>query len=162
MAKDCPEGQDILAVHTGTSNPEKKWDAKRFGELCQRIESQENLKVVLVGGPEEKEYSSQIVHQSGMPIIDWTGRLSLKELVAFLGHQRVKALVSSDSGPVHLAWMSGTPVVALYAKNSVGSDPARWGPRDPQSEVIYKPMKDITSDEVFRTLEAVLQKCEKT
>ena len=162
LAKDGLSHQDILAVHVGTSNPEKRWSAKSFAKLCDLVQSDGSLRVVLVGGVEEKTYSSDVASLSQRPLIDWTGLLKLQELAALFNHPRVRALVSSDSGPVHIAWISGTPVVALYAKNAAGSNPARWGPRDHRSEVIYKSMKDISADEVYASLRNVLQKCGKT
>ena len=151
-------GQRILAVHPGTSNPTKRWPMERYVELCDVCQAESDLKVVLVGGPEEKEFSKQVKARAKVAPIDWTGSLSLKELAAFLNNKSVKALVSSDSGPVHIAWISGTPVVAFYAKNAIGSNPARWGPRDSRSEVIYKAMDEITSREVFEAVKKVLSK----
>jgi ADP-heptose:LPS heptosyltransferase len=54
---------------------------------------------------------------------------------------------------VHVAWLHGTPVVALYAKNKPGSDPVRWGPRSAKSAVIHKPISEISPDEVMGALE---------
>ena len=149
LGRECPGDSAIIAAHVGTSNPDKRWAAEKFAELCDKIQANEFLKVILIGGAEEAVHSERVASGMRTPVTDWTGRLSLKELTAFLKHPRVKTLVSSDSGPVHIAWMSGKPVVALYAKNQRGSNPMRWGPRDGKSQVIYKPMAEISSDEVY-------------
>ncbi len=116
------------------------------------------MEVVLIGGPEEKEISADVLRRSGVPVRDWTGELSLAELVSFLNHERVKTLVSSDSGPVHIAWMLGKPVVALYAENCPGSNPLRWGPLDKKSEVIFKPIDAIGAEEVWEAVKKVLRR----
>jgi ADP-heptose:LPS heptosyltransferase len=149
----------VVAVHAGTSNPEKKWAAVKFAELCSRIAAKPRLRPVLFGGPEEKIASSEVARLSPSGTLDWTGRLSLQELAAFLAHPRVLSLVSVDSGPAHVAWISGKPAVILFAKNAVGSDPAKWGPRDGgKSEIIHKNMPEIGVDEVFSALERALAK----
>ena len=130
LSAECPGDAPVVVIHAGTSNPLKAWATERYAELCDRVFAGQKAAIVLIGGAEESGRSAEVAAKSRAPLVNWTGRLSLKELAAFLGHRRVKALVSSDSGPVHVAWMRGTPVVALYARDVPGSDPRRWGPRD--------------------------------
>jgi len=153
--RDLPGDRPVVAIHPGTSNPKKRWDEGRFAEICRRL-SAEGFGTVLIGGPEEKEASARVAAASGVAPADWTGAFSLACLAAFFSEPRVRALVSSDSGPVHVAWISGVPVVALYASDVEGSDPVRWGPRDKKSVTIHKSMADITADEVYAALKKVL------
>ena len=146
----------VVAVHPGSSNPKKIWPGERFAELCRRLESSKACQLVLIGGEEEVEASRRIAQKLSGPLLDLTGRLSLEELAAFFKQPQVRALVSSDSGPVHVAWMSGKPVVAFYAKNVPGSDPVRWGPRDGKSRVIFKPMEEIGVGEVEEHVRGLL------
>ena len=148
----------IIAVHPGTSNPAKRWPEALFAELCDRLAEDPSLQVILIGGPEERASSEEVRRLTRAKSLDWTGQFTLAELNAFLRLKNVKALVSVDSGPVHVAWIGGTPVVALYAQNVPGSDPARWGPRDGKSEVIFKPISTITVAEVYDALKRVLAK----
>lgn len=153
------QGAGVVAVHAGTSNPEKKWPAQYFAALCDRIVLKTGMRAVLIGGPEEKMVSAQTARFAVTKPLDWTGRFSLKELAAFFSHPQVRALVSVDSGPAHVAWMSGKPAVILFAKNSPGSDPARWGPRDNgRSQIVFKNITEIGVDEVFLALERALSK----
>src|SRR3989338_2157925 len=112
--------------------------------------------VLLIGGVEEKEVSLAVIQKIKDRVHDWTGQLSLEELTALFHDPRARALVSVDSGPVHVAWLSVTPVAALYAENVPGSHPSRWGPRDGKSEVIYKPMSDISVEEACKSLRVIL------
>lgn len=154
--KSCPGSRSWVALHAGTSNPNKRWPVERFAELCDRIQERNPWRAVLVGDAQAKGASAEVLAKARLSVLDWTGVLSIKQLVAFFHEPRVRALVSSDSGPVHIAWISGKPVVALYAKNQLGSDPARWGPRDKASRVIHKPMLEITPAEVYERLLEVL------
>lgn len=147
----------IVAFHTGTSDPKKRWPVDKFIDLIRRFISKHNFPVLLIGGPEEAFYTGRIRQAVGPTVVDWAGTLTLKQLAALLGHERVKTLVSSDSGPMHIAWMQGKPVVAFFAKNTKGSDPDRWGPRNQKSEIVYKEMNELTVDEVLESLERVLK-----
>lgn len=147
----------LIAIHTGTSNPKKRWAAERFVELCRKIDEAGLGSPILIGGPEEKDTAAKIQDGLDRKVTDWTGSFTLEELSAFLSHPRVKTLVSCDSGPMHIAWMNEKPVVALYAADLPGAEPARWGPLDGVSRVIHKPMKDISADEVFLALSGVMQ-----
>jgi len=147
----------ILIVHPGTSDPRKRWPLEPFGEVCEAIGRAGLGKILLVGGAEEKEISEAL--QKRLPaVIDWTGELSLLETTALFQRPQVKTLLSSDSGPVHIAWMSGLPVVALYAENVPGCDPRRWGPPVGENRLIYKPMTAITAGEVIEAVENLVLK----
>ncbi|MBI2095704.1 MAG: glycosyltransferase family 9 protein [Candidatus Omnitrophica bacterium] len=154
LAGENLAGQPFVVVHPGTSNPEKRWSADGFAAVCRMLWERRALKTILIGGEEEKEPSRRVLENTGEASADWTDSLSLGELVALLGHEKTKALVSCDSGPVHIAWMNGTAAVALYARDCC--DPARWGPRDSRSRVIFKAIGQISPEEVYRSLEEAL------
>ena len=158
LKKDGLSGISFIAVHSGTSDPKKRWAEGRFAEVCDRLQVEGRFKVILVGGKEEVESSKKVSQAMKTPVLDWTGRLDLRQLTALFHHPDAKLLLSSDSGPVHIAWISGTKVVAFYAKDTAGSDPQRWGPLDGKSEVIFKPMPEVTADEVFYLAKKVLEK----
>ncbi len=146
----------LALIHPGTSDPAKRWDPERFAEVSDHLQKKEGFSTVLIGGPEEAPAAAAVMKHVKIPTVDWTGRLDLSELAAFLSHPQVKLLISSDSGPVHIAWIQGVPVVALYSKGAPGSDPRRWGPRDSKSEVIHKAMPLIFSEEVCGLAEKIL------
>ena len=149
------ETPSLIAVHTGTSHPQKRWETARYIELCRRILTESKRGVLLVGGPEEKS-AAQSIRQEVPGVHDWTGETTLSELAALFRHPRISALISSDSGPVHVAWIAQTPVVAFYAMDLKGSDPVRWGPKDDVSEAIHKPLKEIEVSQVMSALHRVL------
>ena len=148
-------GKGFIAIHAGTSHPAKRWAPERFAEVSDHFQ-RKGFKTVLIGGKEEAASSEAVLQKCAMPPRDFTGRFSLGQLRAFLGHSKVKLLVSSDSGPVHVAWMQKTPVVALYSKGIDGSNPARWGPRIQKSRVIHDFMGSITATKVCALAEELL------
>lgn len=154
LAKEGIQG-DIVAIHPGTSNPAKKWASERFAEVSDHFQKK-GFSVALIGGTQEIGTSEDVVRKSSLRPFDLTGRFDLARLKAFLGHPRVKLLISSDSGPVHIAWMQDTPVVALYSKEAEGSDPTRWGPRNAKSRTVHDSMASITAAKVCALAEEIL------
>ena len=141
--------QDWIAVHPWTSNPAKQWPLERFRALVRELAAPRRargMRVLVVGGPEEAHRAPEVVGDAGEAVVNLVGRLSLPELAACLRYARV--LVSSDSGPVHLAAAVGTPVVALFGTADAGSHPQRWGPWGAGHTVIHQPLETIAVEQV--------------
>ena len=142
--------QKIVAIHPFTSDPVKQWPTERFIELAQRIKSELDLMVIIVG-------TSPVALQFNKNIISMVNKTTLTELAALL--KRCSLVISGDSGPMHLAASVGTPVVALFRNDLEGKTAKRWGPWGEGHLVIEKAkLNDISVDEV---LEAVRRQCGK-
>jgi len=140
----------VVAVHPWTSNPTKQWPLERFRLLMQRLVERPRVGVVLIGGHEEQRLASSAFGDSHPRVLNLIGQTSLGELAACL-HQ-VRALVSNDSGPMHVAAAVGTPVVALFGTAQRGSDPRRWGPWGSGHTVIQRPLHEIAVDDVMNAV----------
>ncbi len=123
-----------VAVCPAASNSERNWVADRYAELLNALHQRWLFNVVLVGGPNptEKRLSDAIHTQLKMNCLNLVGKSSLKQLSALLG--TVDALVSPDTGPVHIASAQRTPVVGLYAVAS----PEKTGPYFSRQWVVNK------------------------
>jgi lipopolysaccharide heptosyltransferase I len=102
----------------------KRWSVERFATLARSIQKRFDSPMVIIGGPEEKQRGIALAQAIGgdRQVINLTGALSLPTLAAVI--QKAVALVTNDSGPLHLAVATGTKVVALYGP----TDPALVGP----------------------------------
>jgi heptosyltransferase-2 len=122
-----PDGAPWVAVHAGSGgySRARRWEAGRFAAVAARLMA-DGLRIVLVGGPDERELSQRVIADYGSDsktaIVDLTGRTSLAELAAVLG--RCAAFVGGDSGVMHVAAAAGTPVVAIFGPTNAGA----WGP----------------------------------
>jgi heptosyltransferase-2 len=80
-------------------------------------------------GSSSDEWVSKAFQNSGA--IDLIGKTSVMDLVALYGQCRL--LISHDSGPLHLAALTGTPVLALFGptnpfeKVSGAENQVLWG-----------------------------------
>lgn len=149
------QGLDVsrpwLAVHPWTSNVRKQWPPERYRALIEAIHAYLKHAVVLVGGAEAQPYAASVI-PAGVPVANLIGHLSLVQLAACLKQARL--LISSDSGPVHLAAAMGTSTLVLFGTSDVATSPRRWGPWGDGHIVIWKPAMDaITVEEVVAALQ---------
>ena len=152
LAQNGIAGGAFVAVHPGTSDPEKLWPAERFARVCDKMIDMFEIKAVLVGGKEECDAAGEVKAKMRHEIPDLTGRLELKEFGALL--KRSDLLISCDSGPVHIASAVGTPVVALFGEARPGGSSKRWGPYGEGNIVVGRPrVSDITVDEVVDAID---------
>jgi heptosyltransferase-2 len=143
----------IVAIHPGSSNPKKMWPKDYFKRLIKQLVDAGNTDVILVASREEKALCNDISQGFGTSIHDLAGLFTIRKLTAML--KRCDLLVTNDNGAMHIAAAVGTKVIALFNKQLKGSNPTRWGPYGEGHKVFYKPLTDITPDEVY---EAVIEK----
>jgi ADP-heptose:LPS heptosyltransferase len=107
-------------------NPTARWQSKfwlvsRWSELCDQLLSS-GIRPIFGGSSSDLPYLAKVTKtMSGRATIA-AGRLSLTESIALM--KRSSAYVGVDTGPMHIAAMVGTPVVALFGP----THPERVGP----------------------------------
>ena len=101
-----------VALFPGANGESRRWPAGRFSALAQRLATA-GRRVLVLGGPGE-EGLTEVVASAGAAFgacEDLGGRTDLAGLAEVLAG--CDALVTNDTGPMHLAAALGTPVVAL-------------------------------------------------
>ena len=98
----------------------KLWDDEKFARLGERIVAELMLPVVFTGS--DKQEIHRIQSLMSLPSVNLAGETSLKELACLYRHAAL--LITTDSGPMHIAAAMGTPVVALFGP----TDARRTGP----------------------------------
>lgn len=141
--------RDFVAVHPWASNREKEWPVDRFRELAKRINLDLGVSVVLIGGQDERERAEKF--RAGLNVVNITGKTTLIESAVLL--KKAKLLVTNDSGPMHLAAIAGTPVIAIFRKYPPAVSARRWGPAGNKHIIIEG--KDIAAIEIKEVLDAV-------
>ncbi len=106
----------------------KLWDDRKFAELGDRIRRELGIGVVITGS--DAEPIERIVRRMETRAVNLGGQTSLRELACL--YRQAALLVTTDSGPMHLAAAVGTPVIALFGP----TDPARTGPYGPGHRII--------------------------
>jgi len=95
----------------------KRWAPERFGELAAALAA-DGVACVLVGSAADSAAAIEVAAAfralagGGAPLHDLTGRTDLPAVAGVL--QRCRALVTNDSGAMHLAAAAGVPVTAVF------------------------------------------------
>ncbi|MBF0328105.1 MAG: glycosyltransferase family 9 protein [Nitrospirae bacterium] len=163
------ENAILIGFQIGASTLSRRWFPERFVELGKRLAADTpNLKIIITGSPDESAQCSLIAKQIGDSAIVSAKKVPLKHIPALVG--RFKALITGDTGTMHIAVAVGTPVVALFAV----ADAKKSGPYyDIEKHAIIQKektcdpcvskrcsyqrcMEAITVDEVFEAVKRLL------
>lgn len=122
-----PAGGRVLVVHPGAKRATRRWPAERLGAVvAAALERFPDLTVVLTGGGGERRLTADVL--AAIPsrlrtrVRDAAGATGLLDLVGLL--DRATALLSNDTGVMHLARARSTPLVALMGPEN----DKVWGP----------------------------------
>ncbi len=170
-----PEGeQPILGLSIGASyGPAKRWKMEGFKEVAERLAKEYGMQPVIFGGKEDVEGAERLKSMLEVESINLAGRIGLKEFIGAL--KRVTLFLTNDSGPMHLAAATGTPVVALF----LSTEPVLTAPLGRATAYLaspvecrpcfrrtcpvgdYRCMDAITVDDVYRKCVELLERDEK-
>jgi heptosyltransferase-2 len=123
------EPSPIVLAPGADYGPSKRWPVEHFAALGRRLTGQ-GRPVWLIGGAPDRAAGAAIAAAGGAAARDLTGRTTLAQAVALLG--LAEAVVSNDSGLMHVAAALGRRQVALYGS----SDPRRTPPLNPRARIL--------------------------
>ena len=112
----------------------KRWPADHFASLAQQlIANESDAHVILLGGKGDHALGESIKAGAGndLQIHNWCGKTSLDEAIALIGAS--KALVSNDSGLMHIGAALKIPQVAIFGS----SDPHHTPPLSDKAKVLW-------------------------
>lgn len=101
----------LIALHLGATRKHKRWPLENFIELG-RLLSAEGFRPVLTGGAAEAETTAQAAQGMGPGILQAAGKTENLGVLACL-LRRCQALISNDSGPIHVAVAAEVPVISI-------------------------------------------------
>lgn len=122
-----------VVLHPGSGNSARDWPLEHFAALAAHLSRARNLQIVLTGSAHEKKLTEFIQTQISGKALDLAGQLSLTELAGVL--RGAALFVSNSTGPLHVARMMNTPVLAFYPP-ILACRPERWGPYGCRGDVL--------------------------
>jgi len=124
--------EPLIALMPGAEyGAAKRWPAARFGELARWLAGG-GTNVIVLGSAKERPLGGEITAAAGSSRVrNLCGSTSLTDVIDLAA--AADAAVSNDSGLLHVAAASGTPVVALYGSSS----PAFTPPLTASAAVVY-------------------------
>jgi lipopolysaccharide heptosyltransferase II len=102
--------------------PTKRWPAERFAEAARLVSGRVAGEWALFGTSRDAEAGAVIAQALPANCENLIGKTTLAELIAQL--RRCHALLTNDTGTMHLAAWLGVPVVAIFGS----TDPHLTGP----------------------------------
>ncbi|MET3135012.1 heptosyltransferase-2 [Oxalobacteraceae bacterium GrIS 1.11] len=128
---ELAQSRALIALAPGAEfGAAKRWPAAHFAQLAQAALARDpDTQIVLLGSPKDWEVCNDIAARVGAAgVVNLAGGTSLAEAIALIG--RAEAVVSNDSGLLHIASALNRPVIGLY------------GPTDPDHA---PPFSDLAS-----------------
>lgn len=113
-----------------SSKTEKDWLPERYADVANFLIAK-NIQVIICGSPSAYEMeAAHKIQQLALNSLNIAGKTTLKQLAAVI--RQADLVLSSDSGPAHIATTQHTPVIGLYAIHN----PRRTGPYQDLDKVI--------------------------
>ena len=129
----------VIALNPGAAyGSSKRWLPERFAGVAARVITELNGSVVVLGGPNEAGIADDILKHvdaslaAPSSLLNLAARTGLRELMALIAESDI--LVTNDSGPMHIGYAVGTPLVAIFGSTS----PEHTGPVGKTDRVIRK------------------------
>jgi len=111
--------------------PSKCWPAEHYLALARRLHAVDGLPVALLGSGKEAALIDRMAADSGGACIPLAGRTSLDAAMAIIAGAH--AVVSNDSGLMHVAAAFDRPQVAVFGSTS----PHHTPPLNPAARVLW-------------------------
>jgi heptosyltransferase-2 len=127
-------GRRLVVFAPGAEfGPAKRWPPRHFGELARQIvASDPHAQIALLGSPKDRPTCDEVVAAAGSAasnMLNLAGSTKLDEATALIA--QAQAVVTNDSGLMHIASGLNRPLVALYGPTDPRHTPpssefARW------------------------------------
>jgi len=158
----------VIAINPVAKWETKLWSNEKFARLADRIIDKYDAGIIFTGGSEDRSIIQDIMSAMNGRALNLAGHTTLKMLAAL--YEKTELVVSTDTGPMHLAAAVGTPVVALFGPTA----PWRTGPYGSGHQVVtssqtcapcfkrhcqtYDCMSLISVDQVFNAVSKIIDK----
>ena len=110
----------LIVVHVSASNPFRRWPEPAFADVVSGlVRESPDRRVILSSGPSDRPAADRIAAtaRDRLPagakdrVVDF-GEFDLAELRSLVGRSRL--FIGGDTGPLHVAAATATPIVAIY------------------------------------------------
>ena len=133
------EIRNPVLLNPGAGWVTKRWPACDYGWLARTIVERLGLPVAVTYGPGEEGLVEEVRQEAGINLVAFP--TTITQLAALCGVSRL--MVAGDSGPLHLAVSTGTPVVAILGPTAT----ARNGPYS-KADIVVK--RDLPCSDSYK------------
>lgn len=120
-------GGPLVVVHPGCSMPARTYPWEMFADVVTQLVRETDATVLLTGVPSEAPLAHRVRERVGVGerdrVVVVAGQLSFAGFAALIAVADLT--ITNNTGPMHVAAATKTPVVALFA---LTNPPEQWGP----------------------------------
>jgi lipopolysaccharide heptosyltransferase II len=120
----------FAAFFLGSRWPSRFWFPQATAAVARALQQDYGMGIVLLGGQGEATFAQEVSDAVGGTLTNLSGRTSLRDLIGIFA--RARLALGPDSGPMHIAAATGTPVISLWGATS----PIRSAPWDSEEFVL--------------------------
>ncbi len=122
----------LVGVVPAATYQSKSWPREKFIRLVELLVERHDLVPLLIWGPGEEAVARSIAE--AVPGAICAPETGIARLGALIAGSRL--LITTDSGPKHIAVLQGVPTVTLFGP----TDPVIWDPMNSRHRVLYLDM----------------------
>jgi ADP-heptose:LPS heptosyltransferase len=122
MSGGISKNEKIIGIHPG-GMPSRCWPIQRFKTLIENISSKLNCCFVITGGRSELMLADELRKVIHAKAVSFVGQLTIKQTAALIS--KCDLFISNDTGPMHIAAVLKTPLIALFGPGDI----TRFDPR---------------------------------
>ena len=124
--KSVNNNKKNIALSIGGSADYKKWPIKNYQIIANFLKP--NFNLFIIGGKDDFEAASQLKN-----VINLCGKLTLIQSAVLM--KNCLLTISNDTGPMHLSYAVGTPVIGLFSNWDF---PKTWHPPEDNLNVALR------------------------
>jgi ADP-heptose:LPS heptosyltransferase len=132
----------FAVIHAGARRELRRWPAERFVAISDMLHREYGMQIIFVGDPSETDLIQSIQSQLSFTTFSTVGKLSLAGFAALMNDAAL--FIGNESGPLHIASLSGTPSLGLYGPG----EPKVFYPLAKKSAVIHYILECNPCDQV--------------
>jgi ADP-heptose:LPS heptosyltransferase len=108
--EQASSGALLVGLFPGAGHESRRWPLEHFAEVADHLIRNEEVRVIVFAGPEERPLIPQMRTMFPAQTI-FLDRLTIPQLLS--AQARLTLFISNDTGPAHTAAAMGTPVVFI-------------------------------------------------
>jgi ADP-heptose:LPS heptosyltransferase len=127
-------------IHMGARKKLRKWD--KFQELVQYLKKEKKFSIIFIGDKSDLKDIQKMQGNLGFETYSVANFFNLTELSALAS--KAKLYVGNESGPLHIAAISGAPSLGLYGPG----EPAVFYPMGKKTAVLHHVLECNPCDQI--------------
>ena len=146
------KNKEIIGLCTVSKQKEKDMPVDTAINLINQLASQDKTVFLFGAGKDCRNYADKLKRNGCLNFVDLTDATTIYEMANIM--QLCKAVISIDTGTMHLAYASGLPTVCIFYKTDMIK---KWAPRKslyPHTVVIDK---NYTAENIIQNTKEIIK-----